>query len=232
MSLLINNELIWISVPRCASHSIESSFYNSNLKIEHYTTSFKDLVPDNTEFRHQHYNLYDLNIRWLNKKTIRIKRDWMERWLSALGHLWATIEKNNKEPIIPYEEIDNDFIYQTFTKKFGNDLYSEQGFYKQFNYIVKDFVLAEAEAEKISRTGLLWSQNYWLSGEKTCDFEFDINELDKFADFIENRYGEKIIIEHRNKSKKKTNKIIVNDDLKNHIWEVFESPFHKASKIF
>jgi hypothetical protein len=119
---------------------------------------------------------------------------------------------------------------QANTKKFGNDLYSEQGFYKQFNYIIKDFVLAEAE--KISRTGLLWSQNYWLSGEKKCDFEFDINELDNFTDCIEKRYGEKLIIEHRNKSKKKTNKIIVNDDLKNHIWEVFESPFYKSSKIF
>ena len=230
MSLLINDELIWISVPRCGSYSIESSFYNSNLKIEHYNTIFKNLAPGDTGFKHKHFNLYDLNNRWLNKKTIRIKRDWMERWLSALGHLWATIEKNNREPIIPYEEIDNDFIYQTFTKKFGNDLYSEQGFYKQFNYIIKDYVIAEDLKEV--RTGLLWSQNYWLSGEKKCDFEFDITELDKFADFIEKRYGEKLIIEHRNKTKKKRNKIIINDDLKNHIWDVFESPFHKVSKIF
>ena len=44
--------------------------------------------------------------------------------------------------------------------------------------------------------------------------------------------GEKLIIEHQNKAEKKTNKIIVNDDLKNHIWDVFESPFHKVSKIF
>jgi hypothetical protein len=230
MSLLINNELIWISVPRCASHSIENSFYNSNLKIEHYNTIFKNLVSDDDGFKHQHINLYDLNNRWLNKKTIRIKRDWMERWLSALGHLWFTIEKNNRIPIIPYEEIDNDFIYKTFTKKFGNDLYSEQGFYKQFNYIIKDYILTEDLKEV--RTGLLWSQNYWLSGEKKCDFEFDINELDNFTDFIEKRYGKKLIIDHRNKSKNKTNKIIVNDDLKNHIWEVFESPFHKVSKIF
>lgn len=230
MSLLINDELVWISVPRCASHSIETSFYNSNLKIEHYATIFKDLVPNDVGFKHQHYNLYDLNNRWLNKKTIRIKRDWMERWLSALGHLWFTIEKNNRTPIIPYEEIDNNFIYRIFTKKFANELYSEQGFYKQFNYIIKDYALTENLKE--ARTGLLWSQNYWLSGEKKCDFEFDINELDKFADFIENRYGEKLSIEHKNKSKKKTNKIIVNDDLKNHIWDVFESPFHKVSKIF
>jgi hypothetical protein len=230
MSLLINDELIWISVPRCASHSIESSFYNSKLKIEHYNTIFKNLAPGDTGFKHEHFNLYDLNKRWLNKKTIRIKRDWVERWLSALGHLWFTIEKNNRIPIIPYEEIDNDFIYKTFTQKFGNDLYSEAGFYKQFNYIIKDYIPPSDLVEV--RTGLLWSQNYWLSGEKKCDFEFDINELDKFTDFIENRYGEKIIIEHQNQSKKKTNKIIVNDDLKNHIWEVFESPFHKASKIF
>ena len=230
MSLLINDELIWISVPRCASHSIENSFYNSNLKVEHYNTIFNNLTPGDTDFKHEHFNLYDLNKRWLNKKTIRIKRDWMERWLSALEHLWFTIEKNNRIPIIPYEETDNDFIYKTFTQKFANDLYSEAGFYKQFYYIIRDYTIPENLKE--IRTGLLWSQNYWLSGEKKCDFEFDINELDKFADFIENRYGEKLTIEHKNKSKKKTNKIIVNDDLKNHIWDVFESPFHKVSKIF
>ena len=232
MSLLINNELIWISVPRCASYSIETSFYNSNLKIEHYNNSFNHLSPGDIGFVHEHFNLYNLNNRWLNKKTIRIKRDWMERWLSALEHLWFSIEKsNNRNPVIPYEEIDNDFIYQTFTKKFGNELYSEGGQYKIFYYLIKDFVLTES-FKLGTRTGLLWSQNYWLSGEKKCDFEFDINELDKFADFIEKKYGEKLIIEHQNKSKKKTNKIIINDDLKNHIWEVFESPFYKTSKIF
>ena len=72
MSLLINDELIWISVPRCGSYSIESSFYNSNLKIEHYNTIFKNLAPGDTGFKHKHFNLYDLNNRWLNKKTIRI----------------------------------------------------------------------------------------------------------------------------------------------------------------
>jgi hypothetical protein len=232
MSLLINDELIWISVPRCASHSIENSFYNSNLKIEHHNNSFKYLVPGDIGFKHEHVNLYNLNNRWLNKKTIRIKRDWMERWLSALEHLWFSIKKaNNRKPIIPYEEIDNDFIYRTFTKKFGNTLYSEGGQYNIFYHLIKDFELTES-FKLGTRTGLLWSQNYWLSGEKQCDYEFDINELDKFADFIEKRYGEKLIIEHQNKSKKKTNKIIVNDDLKNHIWEIFESPFNKSSKIF
>jgi hypothetical protein len=230
MSLLINDELIWVSVPRCASYSIEASFYNSNLKIEHYNIDFKDLKPGDDGFKHKHLSLYYLNERWLNKKTIRIKRDWMERWLSALEHLWGTVEKNNLNPIIDYEEIDNDFIYRTFTKKFGNELYSEGGIYKQFNYIVEDYVLTEHLKE--FKTGLLWSQNYWLSGKKKCDFEFDINELDKFTNFIEKKYGEKLNIEHRNKSKKKTNKIIINDDLKNHIWEIFESPFHKASKLF
>lgn len=32
--LLINNKLIWISIPRCASVSIENSLYNSSLNIK------------------------------------------------------------------------------------------------------------------------------------------------------------------------------------------------------
>jgi hypothetical protein len=168
--------------------------------------------------------------RWPNKKTLRIKRDWFDRWLSALEHIWFSIKRANGVPIIEYEEIDNEFIYQVFNKEFGNILYKEGGQYNIFKYLIKDFNLTEKFKEG-TRTGLLWSQDYWLCGEK-CDFEFDINNLDKFITFIEEKYGEKLTIERRNESKKKKNKIIVNDDLKNHIWEVFESPFNKVSKIF
>ena len=230
MSLLINDEIIWISVPRCASHSIEYSLYNSNLNIEHFNFQFKGLKPFDLGFVHEHTNLYNMRDRWPNKKTLRIKRDWFDRWLSALEHIWFSIKRANGVPIIEYEEIDNEFIYQVFNKEFGNILYKEGGQYNIFKYLIKDFNLTEKFKEG-TRTGLLWSQDYWLCGEK-CDFEFDINNLDKFITFIEEKYGEKLTIERRNESKKKKNKIIVNDDLKNHIWEVFESPFNKVSKIF
>jgi hypothetical protein len=36
MSLCINHDLIWVSVPRCASKSIELSLLKSDLKINHY----------------------------------------------------------------------------------------------------------------------------------------------------------------------------------------------------
>jgi hypothetical protein len=83
------------------------------------------------------------------------------------------------------------------------------------------------ETQRLSH--IFASQNKYLDGEK-CTYEFDIKELDKFKTFYENRYDVKIDIPHENVSPKKINKIILDDDLKNHLWEVFEKPFAKDKK--
>lgn len=232
MSLLINNELIWLSVPRCASHSIENALYNSDLKIQHREFEFANLKPGDEGFIHRHLYLKDLRDLWgYDKKTIRITRDWFERWMSALEHLWTSMIHTGNTPIIKYKDIDNAFIYDTFNKEFANVLYSDNGQSKIFYFLVKDFILLEDNSNS-AKTGLLWSQNYWLAGEKKCDYEFDIKEVNKFAEFIEDKYGEKIKINHDNKSTKVKNKIVVDDKLKSHVWDIFESPFVKTNQIF
>jgi hypothetical protein len=76
----------------------------------------------------------------------------------------------------------------------------------------------------------LISEQYWKSNKK-CTYEFDIKDIDKFVDFIENKFGERLILENKNKSTKRTNKLIINDELKSFVWEKFEKPFEKRNQL-
>jgi hypothetical protein len=234
MSILINNNLIWVSIPRNASYSIESAIVNSDVKIKHWNRMYTTESILNRNWKHQHVNKNQLQIAFGNKETFCIKRDFSSRWMSSLQHFWNVSIKNHRlTPIINYEEIDNDFIYNTFNTTFGNILYNDNiGLVKCTSMLVKQS-MEDILNNNIRRSTshIFASQNIWLNGEK-CTYEFDIKELDKFKTFYENRYDVKIDIPHENASPKKINKIILDDDLKNHLWEVFEKPFAKDKKYY
>jgi hypothetical protein len=225
MSHLINNELIWISNPKCASVSIERALRNSKLKLEMY--------DPNEMTGHYHTPLNECLSTWSNKETICITRDWISKWLSSLNYLWDTIEyKSNHTPICKWEDIDNEFIYNTFDIHFLNHLHSMDGnglgYQKCFLKLVKE----EHEPLKNISNGMvtLISQRYFKSNKK-CTYEFDIKEIDKFVDFIENRFGERLIIKNTNQSTKRPNKIVIDDELKSFIWENFEKRFEKRNEL-
>ena len=73
-------------------------------------------------------------------------------------------------------------------------------------------------------------ERFWKSNQK-CTYEFNIKEVDKFTNFIENRFGEKLILNKLNNSTKRPNKIIVNDELKYFIWNKFEMIYDKKTKL-
>jgi hypothetical protein len=62
-------------------------------------------------------------------------------------------------------------------------------------------------------------------------YEFDIKELHKFEEFIQKRYGVSFKLKHLNSTPKVKNKIVINDELKNHLWNVFEKPFERTNKL-
>lgn len=234
MGLLLNNELIWVSVPKCASVSIEDAFLNSNI-------SFKKLYRDTLLInRHSHHAVSRLYDEFGIYPTICIKRDWFGRWLSGLEHIFNWILKTQQyTPIRNWKDVDNQWIYDTFDTKFSNDLYSDDfnndGWKSLFSKFIKEKNILENE-EEFKKTLIvrflcvLMSQNQWKLNKK-CDYEFDISELDKFSDFIYNRFGERLNIQRLNESKKIPNKIIVDDTLKQWIWDKFEKPFEKRNSL-
>jgi hypothetical protein len=233
MSICINNDLIWISVPRCASMSIEKSIVNHpHIKYQHINS----INPKFEKMKdaHLHVNIDDLTVYFGKMETVCIKRNWFERWLSSFEYIWQSIEFNKLTPKYNYEEVDNDFIYNIFSNSFINKLEfenSDDDIISLFLLFINES-LDEFKDKNIRYTGirLLSSQNIWTSNEK-CTYEFDINELYKFENFISNRYNIDFKIEHINRSKKLKNKIVINDELKNFIWNKFEKPYIKINKI-
>jgi hypothetical protein len=225
LSHLINNQLIWISNPKCASYSIEKALRNSKLKLEMY--------DPNTIEGHYHVPLNACLEMWGKKETICITRDWLSRWLSALNYVWDTIEYySNHTPICKWEDIDNEFIYKTFDTDFLNHLHlqdeSGYGYKTCFLKVVKE--KDEPLARNTNGMSTLISQRYYKSN-KNCTYEFDIKDIDKFTDFIEERFGERLILEITNKSTKRANKIVIDDKLKSFIWENFEKRFEKNNHL-
>lgn len=234
MSYLINNELIWIMTPKCASYSIENALKKSNLKLENYNSS-----SPLSETKHSHYPLDASITRFGKKETICITRDWFSKWLSALDFIFTSIEFGTKyEPIIKWEDLDNNHIYKIFDDEFINELHmilvdkTNNCFMKLLkeNYLLSDIITDTDFTEKRQVVSMLISNKFWLSNQK-CTYEFDIKELDKFVDFIEKKFGEKLIINFDNVSSHRPNKIIKNDELRNWVWNKFEKPFEKTNNL-
>jgi hypothetical protein len=230
MSHLINNELIWVSIPKCASFSVEEALRKSKLKLE--------FIDENDRTSHYHTPLNRCLDQWGRKESICITRDWLSRWLSALNYVWDQIEFECEyyTPIRKWVDIDNEYIFKTFDTNFLNELHlisDAVGRYGKSSGLKScwfKLVNEEPNPSELMSPGIdtLISQIFYKSNKK-CTYEFDITEIDKFTDFIEDRFGERLIINHTNKTSKRPNKIIVNDELKSFIWDNFEKRFEKKN---
>jgi hypothetical protein len=243
MSYLINDELIWICTPKCASVSIERALKNSNLKIEPFvdsTTTNGNLIVE----KHLHVPVIQSLHRFGKKETICITRNWFSKWLSALNQVWKQSKKAPIEyrPTFEWEDIDNNFIYETFDDKFINDLHNinKENIINCYGKLIKkdlsSFLLDDdeiCEMEYMSDMGviLILQSNKSLTDGQKCTYEFDINEIDKFTNFIEDRFGERLIIDTYNKSSDTPSKIIINDELKQWVWDKFEKRFDKRNQL-
>ena len=235
MGLLINNELIWISIPRCASVSVERALLNSNLNI-------KKLSMDVTyEKAHMHFQKSVLYEEFGIHKTICIKRDWFSKWISSLYQLFIWLDRTKiYTPIIQWEDIDNDFIYNTFDTDFANAIYKKDttNWDIAFLRIIKEKSIKEKVYDSngnimpnvIGLLSVLLSQQFYKEN-KPADYEFDISELDKFSNFIYDKFGERLNIERLNERKNIPNKIIIDDKLKQWVWDKFEKPFEKRNTL-
>jgi hypothetical protein len=235
MGLLINDELIWVSIPRCASVSIERALLNSNLNIKKSKTDIKygDV--------HMHFKKTELYEEFGIHKTVCIKRDWFDRWISSLQQLFYQLDFTKiYTPIIKWEDIDNNFIYNTFDTDFSNRLYAEstENWDVALLRLIKEPSLREREYDSygniipsvIGNLSVLLSQNR-IKDNKPADYEFDISEIDKFSDFIYDRFGERIEIKKLNISKPIPNKIVLDDKLKQWVWDKFEKRFEKRNQL-
>lgn len=237
MSILINNDLIWVSVPRCASLSIETTLLSTSNLIVEYCGDYESITKKNKEdkyLKHYHYDILELYNYFGFKESVCIKRDWFDRWLSALENVFESISQDNFHPIVEWKDVDNKFIYDVFNMNFSNDLYTINNDEKMLNcyskFIKEDYKTAYKNSVAFPNVGILRSQNYFKNNTP-CTYEFDIFEISKFENFIENKYNVEFKLPALNCSKKIKNNIIIDNNLKNWIWKIFESPYKKSGSF-
>jgi len=275
--ILIENELIFLSVPKNASIAIHYALEDSNIQIEptfrgHDT--FVDSVlkrdgkfTNSLKLNHKikiHTHLTTAEVySSLNKKlpTIFIKRDYSERFVSALNYIF-----NYRIPLAYpklkniLHNIDNDWIYKNINTDVINNILiynpTDISFLKNGIDTPEDFVhksiissLNKFLKRKIeigrpsSSTNsfpenkyinfkMLDSQEIYKSGY-TPKYIFDIKELDKLEKLMHEKYGKILEIKKINNMIQENIKtnFIHDTKLKNWVWDNFEK-HHFIKKIF
>lgn len=241
MSILLNNDLIWVSVPRCASTSIERTLLQINdIPIKHVKNYDYDYIVQykNKNSLHIHMELHGLYENFGYKNSICINREWFDRIInSSLSNIYLMIKKNKLTPKVKYCDLNNDFLYETLDKEFANDLY-EISKDSHLNCLLK--FIKEDKYEVLNKCGkphniptstcVLRSQKYWINNEDNV-LTFDIKEIDKFENFIEDRYKINFKLPKLNSAPKVKTKIIPDPKLKKYLWDILESRFEKNKKL-
>jgi hypothetical protein len=129
--MLIENDIVFISIPKCASISVHLAFEKADLKIE---PTFKDDANDlfgngyvmpsihgkevtYTKIKtHRHQSISEV-YTFLGSKvnTITIKRDYCKRFLSGVYYIFGHWVKEAYGLSYIPNKITNDFIYEYFT---------------------------------------------------------------------------------------------------------------------
>ena len=138
-----------------------------------------------------------------------------------------------------WKDVDNDFIYSTFNTDVVTKLYLQEneGYKELLSSIFVKNNISEIENDELDsyhQLSTLLDQNYFKNNAPSiygvCTYEFDINEMDKFVDFIESKFGEKINIPKLATTKKVKNKLVVDDKLKQFIYSNFQIKLEKTKK--
>jgi hypothetical protein len=241
MSLLINNELSWASIPKNASYSIENSLLNSELNIKYTSTFFKlkELynLQNNPKEPHPHIKIEKLIYEFGNKETFCIRREYSDRFISSIEFIWdKIIAFNNHTPIIPINNIDNNFIYNFFSLKTINKIYDttynrNKLWFEIYSSLIREKLDFDNTPYSVYESiCTLLSQNFWTNAKK-CTYEFDICNLNEYILFMKNKFGVDVDIKklNANSNKNKTN-IINNKEFKNWLYNNFEKKFDINNK--
>jgi hypothetical protein len=279
--ILIENKIVFLSVPKNASISVHHALEESKLKIEptwNYERMAKLALESNTHLYnfsnnkikiHAHLTIEEV-YGYLNNKPpiIFIKRDYCERFLSAINYtvnsqilnaygneyfdilnndilhnldnnwLYETFTNDVIENIIFHKIVNNDVIYGNEIESYENKVHksvisSLNKFIKNNKRIrIPKFEKMNFPNKKYINFNVLSSQESYKSGY-TPKYIFDIYELDKLENFIEEKFEKEITIKKENSldiNFIKTN--FINDTkLRDWVWNNFEKQYFKKTLI-
>ena len=238
MSILIENELIYLAIPKTGCISITNAIIKSNLNYElapllknKYNELKKDFNGEDPKFiiNTFHYRLDQLKTEFGNKKTISIKRNHLDKFISGINYCYRWFERRNLKPKIGLNELDNEYIYKLIDNEFVF-LIENQKYIELLRYFIDDFSQINEEDPELGFLFTLIPSSYMKCGYK-IDYEFDISELHLLEKFLNDRYGSNVVIPKLNTTENMVNGLIKNAELSDFIWDKFEKKYHEKKLI-
>ena len=218
--ILIDKRLMYVATPKTATQSIKAAIVNSGIPFEEFHNY---VTPGDT---HYHVSLSEMISKWGMKESFCLERDWFERWFSGFTYIiYGYLHYDNLEPRFKLEDIDNNFIYETFTRDFVNTLYSPDK--NDLRKIQQVFLHDPGKLEHPGRVKVLCSSNFWKSGRK-CTYEFNFKELNKVSTFFEENFNCRFKVPNLNDTKSifRLSNVVINDELKSFVYNRFEKRFN------
>lgn len=194
--MLIENQYLYIPIPKNASSSIVYSILQWRLKVDFGDETLNKFmynqIDSNEPFAHYH-NTYDYyKNTFPNKKTIAIKRPSTDRFISALKYMILMCKQNNIELKHNFEKLNEEEIIEIFSKIFYeldclteptiNNNINLNEYSKNINNIIKRNITNDYLNFNKMHLNNFKSQYFW--GLNKCDIIINISELDKFTNII------------------------------------------------
>jgi hypothetical protein len=189
--MLINNEFIYLPIPKNASTSITYSILHWGIKVDFGEDDLNEIMYSQINdryFKHYHMPYYMYRNIFPNKKMIGIKRPSIDRFISALQYLIYRAEFQNIKLKYDFQNMNEQQIIDIFSnifyeiEKLGimNESNKDE-FIKNAKKINKKYVSDDENFNTMCIDNFR-SQYFW--GLNHCDKIIDIKNISEFTDII------------------------------------------------
>lgn len=193
--MLINNDFVYLPIPKNASTSIVYSLIQWRIKVDSGKEEINKIMIEKinkTEFTHYH-TTYDLiTDKFPNKKVVGIRRPSVDRFFSSLKYMIQESKKNNVKLKYNFEKLNESEIIEIFTKIFYELSFTKDNpilfanelkqYKNKLNKIINENITTNYLNFDYGLMNNFHSQYSW--GLNKCDTIIDISELNKFTDMI------------------------------------------------
>ena len=183
--MLINNDFVFLPIPKNASTSIVYSVMKWGIDVDFGSSHLNKIMLNefvsNNEFLHPHYSIDFFKDKFPNKKIIGIKRNSTDRFISALKYMIIRCKVENVNLKYDFENLFEDDVIQIFTNIF-TELNEHNDIPQNLENIIKKYL--SNDYLKFNKMYLLnfTSQYFW--GLNDCDIIIDIENLNEFESHI------------------------------------------------
>lgn len=194
--MLINNDFVYLPIPKNASTSIVYSLIQWRIKVDSGNEEINKKMIKNinkdTLFEHYHTTYNHIINMFPNKKIVGIRRPSVDRFISSLKFMIQECRRNNVELKYDFEKLNESEVIEIFTKIFYELSFTKDNpilfanelkkYNNKINKIINENITTNYLNFDYGLLNNFHSQYSW--GLNKCDTIIEMTELNQFTDII------------------------------------------------